>query len=186
MSEKTPSKDEALEALDFIVNVLQEHEKDLDRLICELGSAADQLGNTGELKSKVKTIEEKLTGIQKDMGSFVKSFSTVDQELKNETEIKNTKNEIPKQAILFPSSTLSLLFQCKQWEDFQRLAFQAENVSFAFKDSEKTLEVRALKTNQVISYRGGLPSLSLLIKLYLSMQLKVPEVQILEGKIVLG
>jgi hypothetical protein len=29
------SKDEALEALDFIVNVLKEHEKDLDKLINE-------------------------------------------------------------------------------------------------------------------------------------------------------
>jgi len=33
MSKKIPSKDEALEALDFIVSVLKEHEKDLDRLI---------------------------------------------------------------------------------------------------------------------------------------------------------
>jgi hypothetical protein len=31
MSRKSPSKDEALEALDFIVSVLKEHEKDLDR-----------------------------------------------------------------------------------------------------------------------------------------------------------
>ena len=32
MSERAPSRDEALEALDFIVNVLKEHEKDLDKL----------------------------------------------------------------------------------------------------------------------------------------------------------
>jgi hypothetical protein len=36
MSKKAPSKDDALEALDFIINVLREHEKDLDRLINEL------------------------------------------------------------------------------------------------------------------------------------------------------
>ena len=54
MSEKTPSKDEALEALDFIVNVLKEHEKDLDRLVSELGSVAGQLGESGELKRQSK------------------------------------------------------------------------------------------------------------------------------------
>ena len=51
MTEKTPAKDEALEALDFIVNVLKEHEKDLDRLINELGNVAGQLGETGELNA---------------------------------------------------------------------------------------------------------------------------------------
>jgi len=35
VSKKPQSKDEALEALDFIVNVLKEHEKDLDKLINE-------------------------------------------------------------------------------------------------------------------------------------------------------
>jgi hypothetical protein len=40
MSRKPQSKDEALEALDFIVNVLKEHEKDLDRLITRSSSTA--------------------------------------------------------------------------------------------------------------------------------------------------
>ena len=43
MSEKAPSKDEAFEALDFIVNVLKEHEKDLDKLVSELDTVAGQL-----------------------------------------------------------------------------------------------------------------------------------------------
>ena len=72
MSEKSPSKDEALEALDFIVNVLKEHEKDLDRLVSELGSVAGQLGDSGELNGKVKKIEDKLNGLQGDVGSLVK------------------------------------------------------------------------------------------------------------------
>jgi len=48
MTRKAPSKDEALEALDFIINVLREHEKDLDRLINELGTITGRLGDTGE------------------------------------------------------------------------------------------------------------------------------------------
>jgi len=39
MSRKS-SKDEAFEALDFIINVLKEHEKDLDRLIGKLDEVA--------------------------------------------------------------------------------------------------------------------------------------------------
>lgn len=36
---------EALEAIDFIVMVLKEHEKDLDRLINELGNITERLNN---------------------------------------------------------------------------------------------------------------------------------------------
>lgn len=36
---------EALEAIDFIVMVLKEHEKDLDRLINELGNITERLSN---------------------------------------------------------------------------------------------------------------------------------------------
>ena len=64
MSKKPQSKDEALEALDFIVNVLKEHEKDLDRLIGELGNVTEQIGDTGELSSKVERVEEKIGNLQ--------------------------------------------------------------------------------------------------------------------------
>ena len=52
MAKDPQSKDEALEALDFIVNVLKEHEKDLDKLINELATVTEQLGATGELVEK--------------------------------------------------------------------------------------------------------------------------------------
>ena len=67
ISKKQPSKDEALEALDFIVNVLKEHEKDLDKLINELGSVTEQLGATGELSSKVEKVEERITSLQSEI-----------------------------------------------------------------------------------------------------------------------
>ena len=69
MAEK-PYKDEALEALDFIVNVLKEHEKDLDKLVSELGTVADQMGETGELTAKVEKIEEKINGLQNNMNTL--------------------------------------------------------------------------------------------------------------------
>ena len=188
MSEKAPSKDEALEALDFIVNVLKEHEKDLDRLVSELGIVAGQLGESGELSGKVKKIEDKLNGVQSDVSNLLKSFSPLPPETKPPevapADTKDKRADVPN--LNYSTSNLPLLFQCKQWEDFQRLAKQAHTVSFAFKDTEKIFEVNALKDNQVISYEGEAPEQSLLVKMYLSKQLEVPERQILEGGITLG
>ena len=187
MSGKAPSKDEALEALDFIVNVLKEHEKDLDRLISELGTVAGQLGDSGELNCKVRKIEDKLSGVQNDVSNLVKSFSSVTPERdQSAAMVQNTQDDKPEYTNLSPAGTLALLFQCKQWDDFQRLADQAQTVSFTFKDSEKTMEVSALKNNQVISFSGELPNLSVLIKMYLSMQLKISEKRILQGEIAVG
>jgi len=166
MSEKPPSKDEALEALDFIVNVLKEHEKDLDKLVGELGSVAGQLGETGELNGKVKKIEDKISGLQNDVSNLVKSLSNSPRESATQvaqtTTVKELKPEVPRPSL---TNGLPLLLQCKQWEDFQVLAAQAQTVSFALKESDKTLEVDALKNNQVITYNGEMPKLSSLVKI---------------------
>ena len=45
-------------ALDFIINVLKEHEKDLDRLISQLGIITESLGDTGEITGKIEKIED--------------------------------------------------------------------------------------------------------------------------------
>jgi hypothetical protein len=187
MSEKPPSKDEALEALDFIVNVLKEHEKDLDKLVSELGSVAGQLGEAGELNGKVKKIEDKISGLQNDVGNLVKSLSNLPRESASQvaqtTATKELKPEVSRPSL---PNGLPLLLQCKQWEDFQVLAAQAQTVSFALKESDKTLEVDALKNNQVITYNGEMPKLASLVKVYLSKHLEIPEKQILEGDMALG
>ena len=187
MSEKPPSKDEALEALDFIVNVLKEHEKDLDRLVSELGTVAGQLGETGELSDKVKTIEDRIGGLQSDLSNFVKTLSTSPNGAPAAAAAsfapKEEPNPQPAQAILPNGLALTLL--CKQWEDFQAIAAQAQTVSFAFKESDKSFEVDALKNSQVISYSGEMPKLSTLLKVYLSKQLAISEKQVLEGDMAL-
>ena len=186
MSEKPPSKDEALEALDFIVNVLKEHEKDLDRLVSELGTVAGQLGETGELSGKVKKIEDKINGLQNDVGNLVKSLSTSPHEPASLAAAVATKDPKSESAPTNLPNGLPLLLQCKQWEDFQALAAQAQTLSFAFKELEKTFESNALKNNQIISYSGEIPKLSSLLKTYLSKHLEIPEKQILEGDMALG
>ncbi len=187
MSGKSPSKDEALEALDFIVNVLKEHEKDLDKLVSELGSVAGQLGESGELNGKVKKIEDKLNGLQSDVGNLVKTLSITPRQTNSPATtpaIQEYSNPEPTNQPVQNSMPLTL--QCKQWEDFQALAVQAQTVSFAFKDAEKTLEINAFKNNQLIIYRGETPKIFSLLKTYLGKQLAVPEKQILEGEIALG
>ncbi len=187
MSARSPSKDEALEALDFIVNVLKEHEKDLDRLVSELGNVAGQLGDSGELSGKVKTIEDKIGGLQNDVGNLLKSLSASQSEEISVTvegaSKEAAKNERPLTNL---PSGLPLILQCKQWEDFLHIATEAQTVSFAIKESEKSFEVDALKNYHVITYCGEIPKLSALLKLYLSRQLGISEKQILEGDMALG
>jgi hypothetical protein len=181
MSKKPQSKDEALEALDFIVNVLKEHEKDLDRLINELGTVTEQLGETGELSSKVEKVEQRITGLQNEISSLINYLSTSPREAP--LVIKEQKSEVV-QAGVMPGPPVIL--RCKQWEDFQTLAFQAQTLSFMYKEAEKTFQADALKGNQIITYSGELPKLTALLKMWLSKQLDVPEKKILEGILAIG
>ena len=191
MSRKPQSKDEALEALDFIVNVLKEHEKDLDRLISELGTVTEAIGATGELTSKVEKIEERITGLQNEITNLISYLSTSPREtpvpaaaLSKETP----KTEIPP-AIPVPIQAEQpfamhgppVILRCKQWEDFQSLATQAQNISFMVKEAERTFQADALKGNQIITYSGEIPKLAPLVKVWLSKQLEIPERKVLEG-----
>jgi hypothetical protein len=91
MSKKPQSKDEALEALDFIVNVLKEHEKDLDRLIGELGTVTEALGQTGELSCKVEKVEERISGLQNEINSLVNYLSASPREAPVLTSVQKTE-----------------------------------------------------------------------------------------------
>jgi len=148
MSKKLPSKDEALEALDFIVNVLKEHEKDLDRLIGELGGIAEQLGNTGELTGKVENVEKKISGLQNEIGGLINYLSTAPHEAPVAAR-EQPKSE-PAQPSMIQSSPVMqgppVILRCKQWEDFQSLAFQPQTLSFMIKDAEKTFQAGENKT----------------------------------------
>jgi hypothetical protein len=198
MSKKPQSKDEAFEALDFIVNVLKEHEKDLDRLISELGNVTDQLGENGQLNGKVANIEEKIGNLQDEVTNLLDYMSKRNNapapaainvnENKSQTApalsapiaAPAATPTAPVFAPAIPSST-SVIFRCKQWEDFQALARGAQTLSFTYKEAERVFQVDALKGNQIVTYSGELPKMSSLLKMYLSKQLEVPELRVLEG-----
>ena len=181
MSKKPRSKDEALEALDFIVNVLKEHEKDLDRLISQLGTVTEALGETGELSCKVEKVEERISGLQNEINSLVHYLSATPQAAPVLTP--EQKTEVVRASVMHGPP---VILRCKQWEDFQTLAFQAHTLSFMYKDAEKTFQADALKGNQIITYSGELPKLTALLKMWLSKQLEVPEKKILEGVLAIG
>lgn len=185
MAKNPQSKDEALEALDFIVNVLKEHERDLDKLINELGTVTEQMGDTGELSAKVEKVEEKINNLQKEVTNLIGYLSNAPKQA-----MPSMSQEPPSQATTaqpaLATTGPSVVLKCKQWEDFLALAFEAQTLSFSYKEEDKSFQADALKGNQIITYNGTLPQLSCILKLWLSKQLKVPEQKVLEGTLAMS
>jgi hypothetical protein len=177
------SKDDSLEALDFIVNVLKEHEKDLDKLINELATVTEQIGDTGELSGKVEKVEAKLDILQKEVTNLVGQLSGISKEAVLSAVPKEQPNEVAADTVHIGPS---VILRCKQWEDFQDLAVKAQTLSFSYKEEEKIFQADAIKDNHFITYSGALPKLSTILKMWLSKQFDVPERSILEGVLAIG
>ena len=160
--ERKPTKNDALEALDFIINVLKEHEKDLDRLISQLGIITESLGETGELTGKIENIEDRITSLQGEITNMVKNVSA------------------PKDSPSYTQRT-PVIVKCKQWEDFKTMAAGAETVSYLFKEAEGSFQADALAKGRIVSYTGEFPQNSSLLKLWLSRELDVAEESVFEG-----
>ena len=168
---KKPGKNEALEALDFIISVLKEHEKDLDRLIKELGKVTGDLGASGEVATKIEGVEQRLASLQTEVTSLIKELST--------------PKELHTSAI--PAMRgLPVIVRCKQWEDFKVLAAGAETVSFLLKEAEKTFQADALKEGRVLTYSGEFPRDTKLLKFWLAHELNVAEDKVFEGVLAIG
>ncbi len=186
MSKKIPSKDDALEALDFIINVLKDHEKDLDRLLNELGNVTDKLGGAGELSGKIEKVEERLTTLQDEIANLVTYLSTSHGTSDHEPERQVMQNTRAAISAVNETRGPPVIMRCKQWEDFHTLANQAQTVSYLYRETEKTFQVDALKNNQIITYSGEFPKATSLLKTWLAGQLDVSEKKILEGVLAIG
>ncbi|MCW3993548.1 MAG: hypothetical protein NWE85_03150 [Candidatus Bathyarchaeota archaeon] len=184
MTRKAPSKDEALEALDFIINVLKEHEKDLDRLINDLGTITERLGDTGEFSGKIEKVEERLGTLQNEITNLITYLSTSREPMAIPAQVaQQEKVRTPQvREVRGPP----VILRCKQWEDFQTLAHQAQTLSFLYKEAEKTFQADALKNNQIITYSGEPPKQTSLLKTWLAKQLDIPENKVLEGILAIG
>ena len=184
MAKNPQSKDEALEALDFIVNVLKEHERDLDKLISELATVTEQIGETGELASKVDKVEEKISNLQKEIAGLTGVVSNSPNQLPAATsQPAQTQRSAATQIV---SVSPSVMLRCQNWEDFQKLAAETQTVSFNYKEDTKILEAYAIRGNQLVQFTGVLPKFSVVLKSFLSKELGVSEQCILEGSLALG
>jgi hypothetical protein len=170
--ERKPTKNDALEALDFIINVLKEHEKDLDRLISQLGIITESLGETGEISNKIENIEDRISNIQGEITNLIKCVGATPKQVSTYT----------------PSTNLStpVTMKCKQWEDFKNMAAGAETVSYIFKESETLFQADALANGKIVSYTGEFPKNSSLLKLWLSRELDIAEEVVFEGNLKIG
>jgi len=160
--ERKPSKNDALEALDFIINVLKEHEKDLDHLISQLGIITESLGDTGELTGKIEKIEDRITTLQGEITNLIKYLAS------------------PRDSPAYTRGT-AVVIKCKQWEDFKTMAAGAETVSYLLKEAEGSFQADALAKGRVVSYTGEFPQNTRLLKLWLSRELNVVEEAVFEG-----
>jgi len=177
------SKDKSLEALDFIINVLKEHEQNLDKSINEFATVTEHVGNTDALNGKLEKVEEKISTLQKEITNLIgilssspkETLSTVVKKQEPQTETK------PGTSVALVQGGLSVILHCKQWRDFQALALNAQTVSFNYKEAEKVFQAQALKGNQLILFSGIPPNFSIIFKTWLSKQLGITETNILEG-----
>jgi hypothetical protein len=165
---RKPNKNEALEALDFIISVLKEHEKDLDRLITELGKITVKFGQPGEVSNKIERVEERLSSIQGEVAGLIKELSGSPRESAAHTHGP------------------PVIVRCKQWDDFKVMAKGAETVSFLFKEAEKSFQADALKEGRVLTYNGEFPRDAKLLKFWLARELGVPEESVFEGVLAIG
>jgi hypothetical protein len=191
LAQKKPSKNDALEALDFIIAVLKEHEKDLDRLINELGVITEKMGEKGEFAEKIESVENRLSSIQTELTELIKFLSMPGEKTpailakaqeQAQAEVQ-TKAETTQSAFMRGPP---VIVRCRQWEDFKLLAQGADTVSFIYKDTEKSFQTDALKDGRVLTFNGALPDNVKLLKVWLARELATAEGRIYEGVLAIG
>jgi len=184
MAENSGTKDKSFETLDFVINVLREHEVNLDKMIDELSEVVEKIGYTSDgLKGKVEKSEEKIGNLQKEMANLAEYLSNASKKASS-TEIKEGKPLI--QTAPAASSTViqgepNFVLRCNQWIDFRNLAMHAKKLSFCYQESEKVFQANAITGNQMIIYVGVLPTFSRILKKWLSEEIGVNEQDVLEG-----
>ena len=191
MSRRPKRKDEALEAIDFIVNVLKQHEKDLDRLIAQLGKITSQITKKGELPTRIETMEGRLTTLQTEINNLIQLLSAT-KEVPSPPTPAPTPAPMPQpQPLAQPTQPAytrgpPVIVRCKKWQDFKTLAQNAETVSFLYKETEKTFQADALKQNRVYTYNGETPKSGELLKIWLAKELQITEENVFEGVLAIG
>jgi hypothetical protein len=177
------SKDKSLEALDFIINVLKEHEQNLDKSISEFAIVSEHMGNTDALNGRIEKVEEKIGSLQKQIANLIGILSNSPKDaLSTPARKQDPQTEAACAAsVAVVQGGPCVTLHCKQWRDFQSLALNAQTVSFSFKEVEKVFQAEALKGDQLILFSGVLPNFAIILKTWVSRQLGIAEGNVLEG-----
>ena len=187
MAENPGSRDRYLEALDFIINVLKEHEQALDKSIQELETVTTQRANSGIPEAKVEKIEQKLEGLQKEVARLVGYLSNAPKPQPAPLSQQDSIAKVsPATSPPIVQGTPSVVLNCKQWEDFQLLAMHSQTIFYRINETNRVFQVEAVKGNQIITYTGGLPSFSSILRVWLSQQLNIVTQNLFEGLIEKG
>jgi hypothetical protein len=179
------SKDRYLEALDFLINVLKEHETNLDKSIDTLSTVTEEMGNIAVLEDKVGRLSIKIDAVQKEVTNLIGSLQNAP---KGALPAAITEQVSQGKAAPAPSLTAShggplIILNLKEWDDFKNLVSQAQMLTVNFKEDEKILEVATLMGNQMIVYTFTFDKISQIIKKYLSNMLNISEKNIIEGSL---
>ncbi|MCX8204453.1 MAG: hypothetical protein N3H31_02230 [Candidatus Nezhaarchaeota archaeon] len=152
----------ALDALDLVINVLKEHEKELDKLVNELKKLIEKLSALEGLAKRIGGLEEKLSMI--------------------EAKAKLERAKLIEEKPPLPQGPL-LMLRFKSWEEFREAAQGSEIASYFVRkeDEEELIQVEALKGRMLLTYVGPIPDAKPLIKSWLSGELEVPRQNIFEG-----
>jgi len=75
MAQNPDSNDRYVEALDFIITFLRDHERKLDRLNNQLSNVVDGLGGFKGLSKKLDDLDEELDVLERELARLVAVYS---------------------------------------------------------------------------------------------------------------
>ncbi len=179
MPKKNVFEDEAPDNFDSLTSSLKENSETLDLVLKEIKNISDRLEDVCELTA-LNRVEEKMANLQNDIRNLASASRPAQQNQKIEpaSQPKTHEGNLPP-----PPEPLrsGIILRLKNWEEFVSYASGAQMVSFTFRESDRALEVDAVKGNLVVAYVGSLPGLSTILRMWLAGVLKVSEEKVFEG-----
>ena len=126
MADNSNSKDKALEALDFIINVLKEHEESLDKSIDALATITEQIGDPSSLNGKVEKIEAEINGLQNEVANLISHLPITKKETQSVVLKEQTSPSVQ------PESSMSAFFdfRLQAMGRFSNSCFTCSNIIF--------------------------------------------------------
>lgn len=185
MADNFGSKDRYLEALDFLINVLKEHETNLDKSIDTLATVTEEMGNIAVLEDKVGRLSVKIDAVQKEVTNLIGSLQNASKGTLPAAiaQQESQGKAAPAMSLTAPHRGPLIILNCKEWDDFRNFVSPAQMLTLNFKEDEKHFQVATLKGNQIIAYTVTFDEILQIMKKYLSNQLNISEKNIVEGSL---